>query len=74
MNKTWTIDAEGVLTIRPGFRKQKGKPDFYARREEIKAIVVEEGVDEIGDNWFCYLNEIDSLNWVPDGVEVLRVN
>jgi len=23
--KTWTIDAEGVLTIRQGFRKRKGK-------------------------------------------------
>lgn len=49
MSKTWTIDADGVLTIRKGFRKRKGHPDFYARREEIKAIVVEEGVSSVGD-------------------------
>ena len=54
MSKTWTIDSDGVLTISPGFHKRNGQPDFYARREEIKAIVVEEGVSEIGDNWFCY--------------------
>lgn len=105
MSKTWTIDAEGVLTIRQGFRKRKGTPDFYARREEIRAIVVEEGVSEIGDGWFSYLNEvreislpttlrrigksafascerlkeailhskaIDSLCWVPEGVELIQ--
>ena len=37
------IDAEGVLTVRPGFRKRKGKPGFCARREAIRAVVVEEG-------------------------------
>lgn len=52
MRKTWTIDAEGVLTIRAGFRKRKGKPDFYARREEIKAIVVEKGVEELAESAF----------------------
>ncbi len=62
MNKTWTIDAEGVLTIRRGFRKRKGHPDFYARRKEIKAIVVEEGVGEIGDGWFAYLNEVREIS------------
>ena len=105
MSKTWTIDAEGVLTIRQGFLKRKGTPDFYARREEIRAIVVEEGVSEIGDGWFSYLNEvreislpttlrrigksafascerlkevilhskaIDSLCWVPEGVELIQ--
>ena len=25
MSKTWTIDADGVLTIRKGFRKRKGR-------------------------------------------------
>ena len=62
MSKTWTIDAEGVFTIRQGFRKRKGKPDFYARREEIRAIVVEEGVSEIGDGWFSYLNEVREIS------------
>ena len=61
MSKTWTIDAEGVLTIWQGFRKRKGTPDFYARREEIRAIVVEEGVSEIGDGWFSYLNEVREI-------------
>ena len=37
------IDAEGVLTMRPGFRKRKGKPGFCARREAIRTVVVEEG-------------------------------
>lgn len=49
MSKTWSIDAEGVLTISQGFRRRNRKPDFYARREDIRAIVVEEGVSEIGD-------------------------
>ena len=52
----------GVLTIRPGFRERKGKPDFYARREEIKAIVVEVGVSKIGDGWFNYLNEVREIS------------
>ncbi len=29
MNKTWSIDAEGVLTISQGFRRRNRKPDFY---------------------------------------------
>ena len=62
MSKTWTIDPKGVLTIRPGFRKRKGKPDFYARREEIKAIIVEVGVSKIGDGWFNYLNEVREIS------------
>ena len=62
MSKTWTIDAEGVLTIRAGFRKRKGKPDFFERREEIKAIVVDVGVSEIGDGWFNYLNEVREIS------------
>lgn len=61
MSKTWTIDADGVLTIRKGFRKRKGHPDFYARREEIRAIVVEEGVSSVGDGWFAYLNEVREI-------------
>ena len=62
MSKTWTIDAEGVLTIRQGFRKRKGLPEFYDKREEIRAIVVEEGVREIGDGWFNYLNEVREIS------------
>lgn len=58
MNKAWKIDSEGVLTIRPGFRKRKGQPDFFARRDVIESIVVEEGISEIGDDWFCYLSEV----------------
>ena len=46
MSKTWTIDAEGV----------------FERREEIKAIVVDEGVSEIGDGWFNYLNEVREIS------------
>lgn len=61
MNKTWTIDAEGVLTISQGFRRRNRKPDFYARREDIRAIVVEEGVSEIGDGWFGYLNQVRQI-------------
>ena len=38
MSKNWNINSEGVLTIRPGFRKNKGKSDFYALRDEIKSI------------------------------------
>ena len=60
MSKTWKIDSEGVLSISPGFRITKGHPDFHTRRDEIKAIVAEEGVSEIGDNWFCYLNQVGS--------------
>ena len=63
MSKTWKIDLEGVLTILPGFRKTKGQPDFYALRDEIKAIVVEEGVHEIGDDWFCYLHEVREISF-----------
>ena len=61
MSKTWKIDPEGVLTIFLGFRKTKVQPDFYALRDEIKAIVVEEGVHEIGDDWFCYLHEVRDI-------------
>ncbi|MCR4958728.1 MAG: leucine-rich repeat domain-containing protein [Prevotella sp.] len=63
MSKTWKIDSEGVLTIHPGFRKTKGQPDFYALRDEIKAVVVEEGVHEIGDNRFSYLHEVRDISF-----------
>lgn len=61
MSETWHIDAAGVLTVHPGFKKTKGQPDFFARRDEIKAIVVAEGISEIGDDWFCYLNQVREL-------------
>lgn len=62
MSKTWKIDSEGVLSIRPGFRMTKGHPDFHTLRDEIKAIVADEGISEIGDNWFCYLNQVGSVS------------
>ncbi len=50
------------MTIHPGFRKNRGMPDFYSCREGIRSIVVEEGIEEIGDNWFCYLNEVREVS------------
>jgi len=61
MSETWHIDAAGVLTILPGFSRHQGQPDFFARRDKIKAIVVAEGISEIGDDWFCYLNQVREL-------------
>ena len=62
MSRYWKIDSEGVLTIRPRFRKRRGKPDLYALRDGIRSIVVEEGIEEIGDNWFSYLNEVREVS------------
>ncbi len=62
MSRYWKIDPDGVLTIHPGFRKNRGKPDFFSRREGIRSIVVEEGIEEIGDDWFSYLNEVREVS------------
>ena len=62
-----SVAARGGNTRRslppaPSHRERKGKPDFCARREAIRAIVVEEGVSEVGDAWFNYLAEVREIS------------
>ena len=55
-NLTWTLDANGVLTISgigdmPYYETENEQP-WYSCRSQIKAIVVEEGVASVGRHAF----------------------
>ena len=57
-NCTWTLDANGVLTVSGSGAMYDYNFDtpWYERRGDIKQIVVQEGVTKIGNQafWNCY--------------------
>lgn len=70
-NLTWTLDKDGVLTI-----KGKGKMTHYSNYtylpwytycNNIKTAVIEYGVTEIGDNMFSECRNLLSVT-IPDSV------
>ena len=65
-NVTWTLDENGVLTISgTGATNDYGSLYHYARpypKDEVKKIIVEEGVTRIGDSAFYQCTNVTEVS------------
>ena len=74
-NVTWTLNSEGVLSITgtgemAGFSKYDGlstSAPWDSRRNEIKSVIISDGVTSIGDYAFPYCGNLTSIV-IPDSV------
>lgn len=76
---TWTLDSDGILTIRgTGEMVNELASDsgnyniFGGQHEDVKKIVIEEGITSIADTAFYNL-QIDSVS-IPEGVTKIDKN
>lgn len=63
---TWTIDNEGVLNITgsgviPNYSAEKNIP-WYSECENIKSVVINDGITAIGDRAFYKLTNLESIS------------
>ena len=80
-NVTWTLDSEGVLSITgtgemTGFSKYDGlstSAPWDSCRNEIKSIIISDGVTSIGDYAFPYCGSLTSIV-IPDSVTSIGNN
>lgn len=73
---TWSLDADGVLTI-SGSGKMENYKDFHNPWRDnsyyVEKIVVEEGITEIGKNAFCCLTDVIEISF-PTSLTVINNN
>ncbi len=75
---TWKLTADGVLTISgtsmPDLVQEAGQefqgPPWYENREQIKAVVIEDGITNVGDYAFAFCLNVESVS-IPDGVTTI---
>ena len=75
----WTLDSDGVLTIR-GSGKMHNYSDYSSNRvpwdslrKSIRSVVIEQGVTSIGDNAFYGCTDLTSVT-LPDSVTSIGAN
>lgn len=76
-NVTWELNSEGVLTIRGkgemyDYRWVNYVPDtpWYEYKNDIKKIVVEEGIVSIGNSSFFKLDKVEDIKLSDDVIAV----
>ena len=65
---TWVLDAAGTLTISGSgfmdtYSTYEHDQPWYAQREQIKTIVVEEGINKIGESAFEGCTNLESVSF-----------
>jgi len=58
---TWHLDGEGVLHI-DGRGKMKSTSDWYYIRDDIKSVIIAEGITSICDEAFEYSSSLESVS------------
>ena len=63
---TWSLDKKGTLTISGNYSGDT--PPWVKYRDDIKAVVIEEGVTHIGAQCFQFCTNLKSVT-IPSSVE-----
>ncbi len=73
-NLTWTLDADGTLTISGSGEMADFKgDDFPWNTDAVKELVIEDGVTSIGDYAFAFCDSLSSVT-IPDSVTSIGNN
>jgi len=68
---SWNLSADGTLSISgTGAMPDYSSPNYapwYSSRENIKKVIIEDGITNIGNNAFVYCMELTSVT-IPNGV------
>ena len=72
INLTWTLDADGLLTISgtgamPDYVLIDTYAPWYNSRESVKSVIINSGVTRIGNRAFFMCSELTSIV-IPDSV------
>ena len=76
-NLTWTLTADGTMTISgsgamKGYSWYSGSPATQ-KKDNVKKVVIEDGVTSIGDFAFFYCSSLTSIE-IPSGVTSIGKN
>ncbi len=73
-NLTWTLDSEGLLTISGKGDMEDyhdSNPPWYGYEDDVKKVVIENGVTNIGFKAFGYMSKITSVD-IPNSVTTIE--
>ena len=71
---TWTLSDDGTLTISgadmPNYSSYHGTIPWYSQRENIKKVVIEDGVTNIGNCAFYECTNLNSIT-IPNSITII---
>ncbi len=71
-NVTWTLDSEGTVVVSgEGYVGWDYDGDYSVLRKKAKAVVIEDGITEIGDHFFNGCNYLESVT-MADSVRKIQ--
>ncbi len=78
-NITYSLDSDGVLTLSGSGNMydydndDSKRPPFFAYKDNITKVVIEDGITNIGEYMFAYCNKITSVT-MPHSVKTIKQN
>lgn len=74
---SWTLSKDGALTLEGNGKTynyySKSSAPWYDEKDEIKEVVIDEGISSIGNQLFRNLNKIEEVE-IPESVDTIGKN